>query len=53
MVAQGDAVHGLGGRGDGLGKLLLLIDDAINVQHDEFGKTHGSYLGMNRGQRIE
>ncbi|MNP64264.1 hypothetical protein D3C76_1597470 [compost metagenome] len=31
MVAQGGAVHGLGGRGDGFGELLPLIDDAINL----------------------
>ncbi|MCY1392283.1 hypothetical protein D9M71_71480 [compost metagenome] len=31
MVAQGSAVHGFGGRGDGYGELLPLIDDAINM----------------------
>ncbi|MNG08724.1 hypothetical protein D3C84_921030 [compost metagenome] len=31
MVAQGDAVHGFGGRGDGFGEQLPFIDDAINV----------------------
>jgi hypothetical protein len=33
----------------GFGELFPLIDDAINVQHNEFGKMHGGYLSMNRG----
>ncbi|MNN50762.1 hypothetical protein D3C81_1653650 [compost metagenome] len=53
MVAQGGAVHGLGGRGDGFGELLPLIDDAINIQDDELGKAHDSYLGMKHGGRVE
>ena len=36
MVAQRDAVHGFGCRGNGFGKLLPFIDDAIYIEHDEF-----------------
>jgi hypothetical protein len=37
VVAQLQARHGIGGGGDGFGKLLPLINDSINVLHDEIG----------------